>query len=150
VIWGMGSDARSGVWALGHFRAADHHLHAFVLRWSRARWHQIRMNGVSTWSPTAEGGTSDGDVWIVGSEPTSSFAIARCSHARCHTAVPPTTYNMRADGVFAITPADAWLVGTTSSDTGGGHPLVEHWNGSAWIKVEVPPGIASGSTILAS
>ena len=58
VIWGMGSDGKSRAWALGHYRAADHHLHAFVLRWNGSSWDQIPVDGASKWSPTVAAGTS--------------------------------------------------------------------------------------------
>jgi hypothetical protein len=146
VIWGAGSERDSGIWALGHYRAPDHHLHALVLRWDGARWDQIRMRGVSTWSPTSASGTSTRQVWVVGSEPTSSLAIAWCSVSSCRTLVEPGQSSDRiADSVYAVGPGEAWIVGDKSSaSTGyGSRPFAERWDRTSWTEVSVPSGLPS-------
>jgi hypothetical protein len=138
VIWGMGSDGGSGVWALGHYRAEDHHLHAFVLRWSGSAWEQIRVGGSSLWSATIVGGTSANDVWVVGSEPTSTTAVAHCEGSSCRMVIPPNSIEeTTADGIFAASPDDAWIVGTTWVN-GHATPFVDRWDGSTWAPVSVP------------
>jgi hypothetical protein len=144
VIWGAGWDGGSGVWALGHYMAPDHHLHALVLRWNGMRWEQIEVVGVSTWSATAASGVSAGEVWVVGSEPTSSLAIARCSAGACRTVVNPAQSSDRvANSVYAAGPEDAWIVGVASSVSShyGSGPFVEHWNGDTWTEVQPPSGL---------
>ena len=57
-----------------------------------------------------------------------------------------TTANPHADqltnstfaSVSASGPGEAWAVGTFSDQKALDHPLVEHWNGTAWAEVTVP------------
>jgi hypothetical protein len=136
VIWAMGSDKAGGVWALGQYRASDHHLHALVLRWDGRSWAAARLHGSSTWSAQAVGGMSSGPVWVVGGPATSSFAIARCVDTTCDTTVSPTELDRSAWSVFAASADDAWVAGVAWGDRST--PLVEHWDGSEWSSAVFP------------
>jgi len=39
-------------------------------------------------------------------------------------------------GVVALTPSNAWAVGSTTS--GSSQALIEHWNGRAWTQATIP------------
>jgi hypothetical protein len=136
VIWSMGSDDVGGIWALGHYRASDRHLHALVLRWNGQSWVVANLHGMSTWSAQAVGGTSSGPTWLVGSPATSSFAIARCDETTCDTVVTPTESNQSAWSVFAASIDDAWVAGVTWANRST--PLVERWDGSDWSSMSFP------------
>jgi hypothetical protein len=136
VIWGMGSDGAGGVWALGDYRASDRHLRALVFRWNGQSWVVVDVEGTSTWSAQAVGGTPSGPVWVVGSPATSSLAIANCNETTCDTVVPPTEFDVTASSIFAAAPDDAWIVGVSRGQRST--PLIEHWDGSHWIEADVP------------
>ena len=140
VIWSMGSDDAGGVWALGHYRASDRHLHALAMRWNGRSWLTANLHGRSTWSGQAVGGTSSGPTWFVGSPATSSFAIARCIETTCDTVVTRTAFSQSAWSVFAASIDDAWVAGVAWANRST--PLVEHWDGSAWSSMSFPDPLA--------
>lgn len=41
-------------------------------------------------------------------------------------------------GVTALTPRNAWAVGSLAVKTKNSRPLIEHWNGSSWRRVQSP------------
>jgi hypothetical protein len=147
VAWGTGQGGGSSVWLLGHFRGSDRHLAPLILRWTGTSWRQLPLTGVHTWSATAASGVSGSGTWVVGSEPTSSFAIASCSASSCRTETPPdNSYDRSATGVYAISDSDAWIVGSHNAKDGTVTPFAEHWDGTAWSDVTVPSGMPSGQS----
>jgi hypothetical protein len=136
VIWGMGS-AGSSVWALGHFQSGGH-LHALILRWDGARWVQVRPEGSSLWSATSASGTSEADVWIAGSEPTSSLAVAHCGGPYCAVVLGPEL-DGRSTGtsVYSASADDVWVVGYRTGAEGTA-PLLRHWDSTRWVDVPSP------------
>jgi hypothetical protein len=136
----LGSDDVGGIWALGHYRASDRHLHALVLRWNGRSWLTANLHGLSTWSAQAVSGTSSGPTWLVGSPATSSFAIARCVETICDTVVTPTESNQSAWSVFATSIDDAWVAGVIWANRST--PLVERWDGSGWSSTSFPDPLA--------
>jgi hypothetical protein len=136
VVWSMGQDDSGVVWALGHYRGSDHHLHSLVLRWSGGRWTTVPVRGVSLWSAQAIDGPIGGPTWIVGSPNTSSFAIARCGAAACGMVDGPTGNEGSAWSVYSPALDDAWAVGVSTD--GRATPLVDRWDGSSWASVPFP------------
>ena len=112
IIWGMGVSG-STVWALGHYRGADGHLTPLILELSGTGWLQVPLHGDTHWSATAAAGASPGSAWVIGSEPTSSFAVASCGLTKCRTVITPDSYDIQASSVYAFSDNDAWLVGMT-------------------------------------
>jgi len=88
--------------------------------------------------------TSPADAWAVGTTMTSNFVkqtlVERWDGIRW-TVVPSanpgsaTTASQLA-GVVALTPSNAWAVGSTTS--GSSQALIEHWNGRAWTQATIP------------
>lgn len=80
-----------------------------------------------------------GDVWAVGSQGQPSFRDRQIlvehwdgSSWRLSPA-PDASFNDVLAGVSALSPTDAWAVGSYSTGgTGRNHLLIEHWNGTAW------------------
>ena len=77
--WGVSG---STVWALGHHWGADGHLTPLILELSGTGWLQVPLHGDTHWSATAAAGASPGSAWVIGSEPTSSFAVAGLAASR--------------------------------------------------------------------
>jgi hypothetical protein len=141
VVWGIGQGS-STVWLVGHYRGGDGHLTPLILKWTGGSWEQLPMHRSRHWSATAASGSSLSRTWVVGSEPTSSFAIASCGPSSCGTqSAPDDTYDHQATGVFAVSETNAWLVGSRTAPDGTLTPLVQHWDGTSWSSVEVPTGL---------
>ena len=71
----------------------------------------------------AAGAAATGSIWTVESTPNP--------HASQLT-------NSTFTGVSASGPDEAWAVGTFGDKNAFEHPLVEHWNGTAWRLTDVP------------
>lgn len=102
--------------------------------------------------------TSVTDAWAVGSFSNNHFnlgAKALIEHWNgsawrvvASPAAPLGDSNL--SGVAAISPTDAWAVGSTYNDSNSNvtQPLIEHWNGSAWATV-ASPTVANGAHLSA-
>jgi len=114
-------------------------------------WHPLaeHYDGIS-WSPVvlptpnekaqsglvAVSGSSDTDVWAVGS---IGHTLIEHYDGTGWTVVPSLRApGSKLTGVAAISPQDAWAVGSTGTNTGKTRSLIEHWNGSAWRQVPSP------------
>lgn len=126
------------VWAVGND----------TCHWSGTTWtpipnassnnnNYVRLRSVSA--------ASSGDVWTVGFEAIPYFEgyryrgrIERWDGSKW-TALIPQSSGDHLDGVLAVSPTDAWAVGSDY-----GNNLILHWDGSAWTPQEVPsPGISN-------
>lgn len=98
--------------------------------------YQTRLNSVS--------GTSANDVWAVGGHCTDSDCNGNQSltehwNGRAWSIVPspnPGSVFTGLFGVIAITPHDAWAVGSYCDENTCGNPVL-HWNGTNWTTVTV-------------
>jgi hypothetical protein len=143
IIWGTGQGGGGSVWALGDYRGPDRHLTPLILEWTGGSWHRLPLRGDIRWSAASAAGASQAQTWVVGSEATSSFAIASCDSSVCRTKVPPDDqYDMQASSVWALSDTDAWLVGTRNATSGATTPIVQHWDGTRWSDVDVPSGVS--------
>ena len=95
------------------------------------------LNGVAA--------NSASDAWAVGSFSNrellgSRTLIEHWDGARwCRVASPNVGALANGlNGVTAISPADAWAVGSYFSAKGGTSTLIEHWNGTTWSRVPSP------------
>jgi hypothetical protein len=144
VYWGIGDDgAGGGVWAVGHYGDKGGHTTALVSRWTGSGWEQLTPRTFVNWSPTAASGTSPDDMWIIGSEPTSTLVIAHWNGRSLDVVVAPEAEGRQAHGilddVFAAAPDDAWAVGWSTEIRAHHEPaLLMHWDGSEWRSVEAP------------
>jgi hypothetical protein len=88
--------------------------------------------------------TSATDAWAVGFYIPSQgkdFALAEHWNGTAWSpALPlnPSPSFDYLDGVSAVSPTDVWAVGQYLTGSGAYQPLIEHWNGSAWLMVPSP------------
>jgi hypothetical protein len=77
-----------------------------------------------------------------------TLAAAPAAMAAARPAVVAASYYApQFNGVSALSPADAWAIGSYGG--GGAPPITRHWNGTSWTAVKAPdPGGATGSTTL--
>ena len=114
-------------------------------------WHPLaeHYDGVS-WSPVvlptpnenaksglvAVSGSSDTDVWAVGS---IGHTLTEHYNGTAWKVVPSLhATGSELAGVATISPSNAWAVGATGTGTGKTHSLIEHWDGSTWQRVPAP------------
>jgi hypothetical protein len=135
-----------------------------LLHWNGTAWSTVASpnSGSAQNELNAVSAISPGDAWAVGDHCSSSVNL-------CHALIlrwngTQWTYVKGPDlgpywaslsGVTAISPADAWAVGTycTRPTPCSGRPLILHWNGKTWSQVSTPgqPGESlSGVTATAA
>jgi hypothetical protein len=91
--------------------------------------------------------------WLVGVLCIGLLLIPQAVAAACKWSVVPNSdgYDYALTGVAAISPTDAWAVGSqgsvNSSDINPG-TLIEHWNGVRWTVVPSPSAV-NGSRLVA-
>jgi len=136
-LQGVTATGRANAWAAG-FTNTTGQDKTLILHWNGRRWTAVP-------SPTPAGDTdlwrieasSRSNAWAVGySRPTSCDpecqTVAEHWNGRRWTAVPspnaPAGFLNAFLGVVAISPRDAWAVGTTD----WGSTLISHWNGRTW------------------
>ncbi|MCO5971994.1 hypothetical protein [Actinoallomurus soli] len=114
----------------------DHGLPSLALHWDGAGWSQApvpdlgRLTSVSASGPANVWATGDcgvlhwdGRTWA----PTSPVAI-------------PGTDGSSFTGIKAVGADDVWLSGSAwDGTTGNTHGFVQHWDGSRWRLVPLPP-----------
>jgi hypothetical protein len=98
--------------------------------------------------------TSPADAWAVGTTMTGNFVkqtlIERWNGSQW-TVVPGANPGSaiaanQLTGVVALTPSNAWAVGSTTGTGTSSQALIEHWNGGAWTQATIPV-IGAGSRL---
>ncbi len=139
------------VWAVGTAGAntvAEH--------WNGSKW-----SIVSTPNPAGSGiqaqllgvtAVTSSNVWAVGfsASPTTDYATLAehwdgSAWSIVPTPNPPGLPTVSLNAVAAISASDIWAVGGNPPSQSGysGQALLEHWNGSTWSIVAVPPSTAT-------
>jgi hypothetical protein len=139
-LQGVSAAGPDDIWAVGYEDNGPSYL-SLILHFDGKHW-------ITVSSPNPTGSTDLADVsassrrnaWAVGytNPNVCGNGGPQCGTAAFHwngktwTAVPtpnpPAGYLDALEGVVAISPSDAWAVGTT--DWSG--TIIEHWNGTAW------------------
>jgi hypothetical protein len=138
-------------WAVGEYfpKFLDKTL---VLHWNGTRWSRVpspspsgqaNLQAVSALSPT--------NVWAVGQLISANGAlktlVLHWNGSSWRQAASPspggsaTPSFSNLSGVSALSPADAWAVGSYghfTAQAAAGKPLMLHWNGTTWKQVASP------------
>jgi hypothetical protein len=156
TLRGVDAVSASDVWVVGDRNAGLGRNETVAARWNGTAWTREptpnpnpggfnHLHGVA-----AAGGT----VWAVGFyvDPNSSInrrklLLQRVGGSWSVAAAPTSTTWERLVAVDATGPADAWAVGSASTDiqTAPLTPLALRWNGTSWVSMTLP---ATGSTAL--
>lgn len=146
-ITSVSADSPSDAWAVGSSDTASNTIVSLIEHWNGSRWTVvpspdpgrsiINLYGVSALSST--------DVWAVGSYVVSATQETLVLHwnGSNWTQVPSPSVGQSSvlNSVTAISPSNAWAVGS-----GGSGTVVLHWNGSTWAQVASPsPGGDNGT-----
>ena len=118
-------------------------------RWLTARLHGGRWRAYPAPLATYAGlsgveALSAGDAWAVGAQgPSMADAQDVMLHWNGSEWVDMSKYDyvFRLNDVLALAPNDAWAVGDTNFDAfpeAQRRPAIEHWNGTRWLRVNMP------------
>jgi hypothetical protein len=118
----------SNVWAVGQGGT--------IMHWDGARWSLVPSGTIADFE--AVGGSGPRDVWIVGGASTALHSVDNGA-TWTPTAVPGGAGQRALRGVWAVSPADAWIYGTDTAPPGVSTGVVfMHWDGSKWSDVPLP------------
>ncbi len=126
--------------------------------WANANWTIVNSGNPSTVDSRLQGvvALSEQNVWAVGGflvtggSPSGRTLIEHWSGSRWRTVDSPNAGNGNnfLMGVAGRSADDVWAVGEFSnSGGGGGHTLIEHWNGWQWQIVD-SPNVGTGNNLL--
>jgi hypothetical protein len=125
------------VWAVGD-RSEQGFENALIEHWDGTAWSIVRdssISGVGANTSTLLSVSADAtnDVWAVGTETLLHFNGTTWSE------VPSPI--LHADSVTALSPTNAWAVGTVTvfaDHKQHTKPAIEHWDGTSWSIVSSP------------
>jgi hypothetical protein len=159
---GVSALSRTNAWAVGSYVASHESQLTLTENWNGRSWRQVPSP-----SPGGKGGYSQLDAvsaisaknaWAVGNDGTSKGGpncLTEHWNGSRWTAVPDASHGLlqcELNAVTTISASDAWAVGTylqlfPGHDVGAILTLIEHWNGTSWLRVASPnPGGDSPGT----
>jgi hypothetical protein len=152
-LFDVSAQSAADAWAVGYDEIEGVH-ETLLLHWDGTGWSRVispnpgsgwnELVGVSAVSPT--------DAWAVGNSndlatPVNDTLILHWDGtrwSRVKSPSPGSDFNTLT-GVSATSATDAWAVGIYRDQTGIGHTLILHWDGTRWSQVKSPnPGSEYG------
>jgi hypothetical protein len=112
---------------------------SLVEHWDGTAWTSVSVPDVSAVLAVSASGPDD--VWALGSRGVLHF------DGSWHTTPTPEFGVNQPQALVAVSPHDAWMVGVRYGAMFPGLcgdpdrenlPLVEHWDGSSWVRIDVP------------
>ena len=85
---------------------------------------------------TAVAASSARDVWATGGDNNTNKVVIEHWDGTCWRVVPAAAVSGTVLGIAAISPHDAWIVGTIDAQSGGA--LIAHWDGVRWSVMPSP------------
>lgn len=145
VIDSVAVTGTTSVWATG--RAYGRQA---VLHWNGRRWSVVRSPALESANLNAVAGSSDRDVWVVGSlHQLSGGGYAAHWNGKTWSKIGSAYVSGGSlSDISVLSAKEAWAVGDVSGSVGA-VPLVEHWNGRRWtasLVETVPEGQFEGVT----
>ncbi|WP_092653461.1 hypothetical protein [Actinopolymorpha singaporensis] len=138
----------SDAWAVG-YTGGNSTVSTLTLHWDGTRWLRIPSPNRSARENWLFGvaGTSPNDVWAtgydIGPDGKHRTLVLHWDGARWRIVPSPTVEGQDAtlNKVVALSPTNAWAVGSTIAWPFTGRTLVQHWDGRTWSTVASPsPG----------
>jgi hypothetical protein len=126
-------------WAVGA-GGGDGAIGPVIEHWDGSTWSVVSVPpvGIRYTEPLAIDASGPDDVWVVGQKWDEPLVLHWDGSAWADVASADVRAP-RLTAVTAISPTDAWAVGTTYSDVNGNGPtlpLLEHWDGSRWSVID--------------
>jgi len=153
---GVSADSATDVWAVGFSETNPNPRQPLIVHWDGTAWSQVKSPTPGTGSNgtvlTSVSAVSPTDAWAVGFSSNSAnlpqpFILHWDGTAWSRVPGPsPGARGVLLTSVSAVSPTDAWAVGTFTTIFRVPKPLIVHWNGTAWSRVPSPnPGAGVNS-----
>jgi hypothetical protein len=149
-LYSVDALSHTNVWASG-----DSAGKRLVLRWNGAQWSVMRSTKPGELKSVAA--LSATDAWAVGE--IKSTLVVYCDGTSCSRVASPNPGNAGSPasrfhnlaGVIALSPSNAWAVGSYGAVLDGGKvqeskTLITAWNGTSWTQV-ASPSVGKYSTL---
>lgn len=153
MLNGVAAISTSDVWAVGFYQNCQRQNLPLTMHWNGSAWTVVSApspSGSGNPAIRAVAGSGRNDVWMVGFvNPGNSPIIEHWNGASWSPVTSPRA-GVQLYGVTAISPTDAWAVGTDMSCSNCQTPLIEHWDGRAWTVVSAPSVNAPNLTAIAA
>jgi hypothetical protein len=144
VLTDVAALGANDVWAIGYKFSFNNGYQGLAMHWNGGRWSEVAMpvtgdsytllNGITAVSPS--------DVWAVGNggvNPIKALTAHWDGIAWTYLPNPPIQSDYAfLKNVTALGSNDVWAAGYFTDPAGIDHNLVEHWDGVAWTKIDVP------------
>jgi hypothetical protein len=162
VLWSAAATSPRDAWAVGNYGQYPDVQRTWIVRWNGTTWTHVpspNPGGLTINELFSVAATSRADAWAVGDWhdhgstccPGPGHTVIEHWNGTVWTHVPsPDPGGDARDnalfGVAATSPGNAWAVGWSISQsyaggTGRSKTLIEHWNGTSWVRVPAPsPG----------
>ena len=129
-----------GAWAVGYYSTSSGQK-SLILHWNGTRWTHVASPGPLNSELKSVNAVSPSDAWAAGDDSTSSgepkTLILRWNGTTWATVASPDpggTTGTALNGVSALSPSDAWAVGSTDPFGSHGKTVILHWNGTSWTR----------------
>jgi hypothetical protein len=162
VLWSAAATSSRDAWAVGNYGQYPDVQRTWIVRWDGTTWTHVpspNPGGLAINELLAVAATSRVDAWAVGDWhdhgntccPGPGHTVIEHWDGTAWTHVPSPDPGGDArdnalSGVAATSPGNAWAVGWSVSQsytggTGRSKTLIEHWDGTSWVRVPAPsPG----------
>lgn len=139
-LFGIKAIASDDVFAVGESNSDSQKPHPLIEHFDGTRWTVIPAAPLKKGQTLSLGdiaATSHSDVWVTGvSEPVQP-AIMHFDGVQFRNVPFPSVKNASLAGMAAITPDDAWVVGSQPNGNAEA-TLAAHWDGKKWTVVPSP------------
>ena len=136
----------SNVWAVGYQSTGG--IQPLVEHWNGSSWTVVPSAGPggTTSYLTSVSATGPNDVWAVGgTDPNSNLIEHWNGTGWSIVASPQPARGSGLDSVTALSPTNAWAVGSQRGSTGAEVTFTLHWDGMTWSEVPSPNASTAGS-----
>jgi hypothetical protein len=139
TLTGAAAISSSNVWAVGWQDSGV--LQPLIEHWNGTSWSVVPgaspRGGESYLSSVSA--TGPNDVWAVGGAAPNSNLVEHWNGSNWSVvSTPQPTRGSSLSAVTAISPTNAWAVGSQRASTGAQVTFVLHWNGTSWTEVASP------------
>jgi hypothetical protein len=138
-------------WAIGTTEGGGNYVQ--IVHWNGKSWSQTTAPSIGRYGKQyaldAISSVSATSIWAAGSIGGDALVLHWNGKAWIHVSVPvdSTEYVSDITGVKAISSGDVWAVGSiTSEATELEAPLILHWNGKSWTRMQSPKLLVSGDS----
>ncbi len=142
-LLGVSAASPTDVWAVGDFFTQTSGG-AFILHWDGTAWHQVAPADGGIGGLQAVSAHAPDDAWAVGGNLVEHWNGRAWSIVAAPLLGP---HGGDLQGVTAVSSADVWAVGSSFDSQFRSHPIIVHWNGTAW-SISPSPDTGSYSSLV--